>query len=258
MHLTGLDLLFWAAGLLAHLILLAVLLIRRRFKQFPIFTAFILANILRTAILYIVGHYGTKHIYFYTFWSFGVLDTMLQLAVVYEMYSLTFRPLGTWASDVQDAFRWLAVLTIAVAAGLTWLAAPHARLWVQVVVIRGNFFSSVCMSELFVGMIALSAKAGLPWKTHVARISQGLGIYSVIDVLIEAAHSYFGVIRNVQTYTTLSHVRMCAYLFCVAYWTIVLWRNAPAARRMPEHLLRQLIHLQVAVDSDLERIRVRK
>jgi hypothetical protein len=258
MHLTGLDLLFWAAGFGAHLILLSVLLIRRRFKQFPIFTAFIFANILRTIALYFVGRLGTKTAYFYAFWSLGILDTLLQVSVVYEMYALTFRPLGAWARDMRAAFKWLTMSTIAVAAGLTWLAAPHARLWIQVVVIKGTFFSSVLMSELFVGMIALSVKAGLPWKSHVARISQGLGLYSAVDVLVETGPSYFGVGRGVQIYTTLSHVRMSGYLICVSYWIVMLWREAPAAREMPVRFLGHLIQLRNAADSDLERIRVRK
>lgn len=258
MHLTGLDLLFWAAGLGAHLVLLSVLLIRRRFRVFPIFTAFILANIGRTVALFFVQLHGTKASYFYTFWSLGILDTVLQLSVVYEMYSLTFRPLGVWARDLRGAFVWLVAVSIAVAAGLTWLATPHARLWMQVAVIKGNFFSSACMSELFVGMVVLAVKAGLPWKTHVARISQGLGVYSIIDVLIEAGHSYFGVGRNTQTYTMLSHFRMSAYLVCVGYWIVMLWRNAPDSRKLPENLRGQLIHLQNIVDPDLEKIRARR
>lgn len=258
MHLTGLDLLFWAAGFGAHLTLLCVLLIRCRFRVFPVFTAFILSNIGRTVALYFVELHGSQASYFYAFWSLGILDTILQLAVVYEMYSHTFRPLGAWARDIRGALSWLVALTLAVATGLTWLAAPHARLWMQIVVIKGNFFSSVCMSELFVGMIALSVRTGLPWKTHVARISQGLGAYSIIDVLIETGHSYFGVGRNTQIYTTLSHFRMSVYLVCVAYWIVMLWRNAPEARELPESLRSQLIRLQNVVDSDLERIRVRK
>jgi hypothetical protein len=258
MHLTGLDLLFWAAGLVAHLVLLSVLLIRRRFKTFPIFTVFILSNIARTATLYFVAQHGNGTSYFYTFWSLGILDTLLQLAVVYEMYSHTFRPHGTWARDIRGTFAWIAAVAIAVAAGLTWLAAPHARLWMQVVVIKGNFFSSVALSELFVGMIALSVKAGLPWKTHVARISPGLGAYSMIDLVIDTGHSYFGVGRNTQTYTMLSHFRMSAYLVCVAYWIFMLWRNAPDPRQLPDSLHGQLIRLQNVVNSDLERIRVRK
>jgi hypothetical protein len=258
MQLTGLDLLFWAAGLGAHLILISVLWIRRRYKVFPIFTALICANVGRTVTLYLVRLLGTKASYYYTFWSFGVLDTVLQLGVVYEMYSLTFRPLGVWARDLRGAFVWLVTGSIAVAAGLTWLAAPHARLWMQVVIIKGTFFSSACMSELFVGMIVLAVKAGLPWKTHVARISQGLGVYSIIDVLIEAGHSYLGLERDSQAYTTLSQVRMTAYLLCLAYWIVMLWRSAPDPKRLPENMRGQLIRLQNMADSDLQMIRGRE
>ena len=258
MHLTGLDLLFWAAGLGAHVALLCVLLLRRSFRVFPIFTTFILANVGRTLALYLVEHYGNKAGYFYTYWSLAILDTVLQLSVVYEMYFLTFRPLGKWARDLRGSFVWLVAGSIVVAIGLTWLATPHARLWMQVVVIKGSFFSSACMSELFVGMIALSVKAGLPWKTHVARISQGLGVYSIIDVLIEAGHSYFGVNRNTQMYTTLSHFRMTAYLCCAAFWIVMLSKDAKETRKLPESLRGQLILLQGNVDLQLERVRARR
>jgi hypothetical protein len=57
MHLTGLDLLFWAVGLGEYTTLLLVLLIRRRFRTFPMFTAFILSNLARTVALYFVSVY---------------------------------------------------------------------------------------------------------------------------------------------------------------------------------------------------------
>jgi hypothetical protein len=258
MHLTGLDLLFWAAGFLAHFTLLCVLFFRRRVKMFPFFTTLIAVDLCRSFALFSISIHWIKASYFYTFWSFGFLDTTLQLFVVYEMYSHTFRPLGAWARDVRGALRWLLVLTISVAAALTWMAAPPARVWMQVIVIKGNFFSAVCMSELFVGMIALSVKAGLPWKTHVARISQGLGTYSIVDVLIEAGHNYFGVSGNEHAYTALSHFRMGTYLCCVVYWIVTLWRNAPEPKELPKSMRGQLIQLQSMMDSDMERFRVRK
>jgi hypothetical protein len=107
-------------------------------------------------------------------------------------------------------------------------------------------------------MIVLSVKSGLPWKSHVARISQGLGVYSGIDLLIETGHSYFGASRSTQVYAVLSHFRMSAYLVCVAYWIVMLWRNAPEPRKLPDSLRGQLIRLQRSVDSDLDKIRVRK
>lgn len=258
MHLSGLDLLLWATGLLAHVTLLSVLVVRQRLKAFPFFTTLIVTNIGRTVALALVEVLGSRTEYFYSYWSLGVLDTIRQLSVVYEMYSCTFRPLGIWAPDVRDAFTGLLLVTTGVATILTCLAAPHVRLWVQIAIIKSNFFSSVCLSELFVGMLALSVKTGLPWKTHVARISQGLGVYSAFDVLIETSHNYFGVGRNTQTYTSLSHFRMYAYLFCVVYWIFTLWRNAPSSKMLSKDLREQLIRLQNIVDGNAETIRVRR
>jgi hypothetical protein len=38
----------------------------------------------------------------------------------------------------------------------------------------------------------------------------------------------------------------------------MLWRNAPEPRKLPDSLRGQLIRLQRSVDSDLDKIRVRK
>lgn len=258
MQLSGVDRFLWTAGFCAHLSLLFVLLFRRRVQKFPLFSSLIAANILRTVILYCIRIYGSKSGYFYTFWSLAVLDTGLQLAVVYEMYAHTFRPLGTWASDLRLGVLRMLALTVVVASVLTWLATPRATIWMQVVVIRGNFFSSVCLTELFVGMTALSVKSGLPWETHAACIAQGLGAYSAIDVVIEIGHSYFGVGTDAHVYATLSHLRMGAYLVCVCYWMVTLWREARKPKRMPDRLLVQLLELQSIVESDLREIRARE
>jgi len=124
MRLTGLDLLFWAAGLAAHLLLLSVLLVRRRFRVFPILLRSSSRISDEQPALLFVRLYGTKTGYFYTYWSLTALDVVLQLSVVYEMYSLTFRPLGRWAHDLRGAFVWLVAVSIALAAGLTCAGNP--------------------------------------------------------------------------------------------------------------------------------------
>jgi hypothetical protein len=258
MRLTGLDLLFWTAGFFGHVALLLVLWTRRRAATFPFFTAYITANVLRTMVLYVVLHEGTKSDYYYTFWTLDIIDTILQLAVVYEMAAYTFRPLGVWARDRRSRFVWLVASSIAIATGLTWLASPPTRLWMQVVVIKGNFFSAALMSELFIGMMALSGSAKLPWRTHVAKISQGLGVYSMVDVVIEAGHGYFGLGHDNHIYVTFSHVRMAVYLACLAYWIIMLWYDEPPGRELTAAMSAQLFTLQKEVEYDLERLRSRE
>ncbi|MCU1253133.1 MAG: hypothetical protein JWQ49_6162 [Edaphobacter sp.] len=258
MHLTGLDLLFWAASFFGHVALLVVLFLRRRARTFPLFTTFICANILRTISLYLIARFGTKATYFYTYWYLAIFDVGLQLGVVYELASGIFRPVGVWTKDIRRSFVWLGCLSVAVAAALAWLASPSTRLWMQSVMIKGNLFSAALMSELFVSIIALSVTVGLPWRTHITRIAQGLGVYSIIDVLLEAAHSYFGLGRDTRVYEALSHMRIAVYLACITYWIIMLWREAPQPRELPEQMRRDLLALQERAEYSLQSLRSRR
>jgi hypothetical protein len=257
-HLTGLDLLFWAAGFIENLALLCVLWYRRRAKNFPFFTALITLNVVRTIVLYLVLRLGTKANYFYTFWSLALLDTVLGLCIVYEVASRVFRPMGGWARDVRGSFIWLVGLSVTVAFGLSWLASPPARTWAQSFVTKGYLFGAALMSELFVLMMALSISARLPWRTHVAKIAEGLGAYSLISMLIETGHSYFGVGREVPAFVFLSHVRMAAYLACVSYWILMLWPDEQPGRAMTQEMRESIFTLQRQVEYHLQQLRSRK
>jgi len=257
MHLTDLDLLFWAAGFTAHLVLLLVLFIRQRVRTFPVFTLFVTSNVARTVALFLIQRYSTRSVYFYTFWSLAVLDVAFQLGVIYEMASRIFRPGGHWAIDVRRGMLGWIIGSIAVAAGFASLPTPPAKIWEQVVMIRGNLFSAALLGELFVGMIVLSAQSGLPWRTHVARITQGLGIYSLATVAIEMARTYFGLKAGTTVYDELTRLRMAIYLACVTYWIVMLWRQASPARGMSERMRREVSSLNDAARRGAELLRPR-
>ena len=258
MRLTGVDLFFWAAGLAENVALLFVLLYRRRARHFPFFTVLITLNVVRTIVLYSVLNLGTKQAYFLSYWSLTLLDTVLELCIVYEVAALVFRPAGAWAADIRRTFFWLMVLSLGIAVGVSWLASPPAPSWMQSFVSKGNLCAEILMSELFVLMLALSVSAGLPWRTHVATIAQGLGTYSLISLLIDVGHGYFGVYRAAPMYILLSHIRMAAYLGCVTYWMFGLWAEAEPMREMPEEMRVSLLALRRWVAYDLNTLRSRK
>jgi hypothetical protein len=260
LQLTGLDLLFWALSLAGHCILLAVLCIRHRASVFPVFTSLIGFNILRTVILRIILVYFSpaahpNYYYFNAYWTLFYFDIALQLAIAYELASHVFKPLGAWAPDVRSSFIALISASIAIAGVLTWLAVPPTRTLRLAIVIRSNFFSSALVSELFVAMVALSVTLGLPWRTHVARIAQGLGVYSLFGIFTEAAHTYFGSDKNKDTYATLSHIRIALYLICLLYWIVTLAMKEPEPRKLPEELHRELRALQRRVTLMLQSLR---
>jgi len=150
---------------------------------------------------------------------------------------------------------WLLSISAVIGLALTWLAVPPTQNLRQAIAIRGNFFSSALMSELFIGITAMSVTMGLPWRTHVARIAQGLGTYSIIGIATEGLHSHFGLAQGMQAYTLLSHVRIAAYLVCVTYWIVTLAQEAPAPHGMPVQMQRQMLRLQRRVAFELTNIR---
>jgi hypothetical protein len=158
-----------------------------------------------------------------------------------------------WARDVWKSFIGIACVSAIVALPLTWLAVPSTATLARVLVVRGTFFCAVLVSELFVGMLALSATEGLPWKTHVARIAQGLGAYSIVCVVTETISNYFG--NETHVYAVLASLGNAVYVVCEGYWIVMLWQEAPAPRELPESMLTQIYALQRQVEDDLISIR---
>ena len=256
MHLTGTMFVFWAAGLTAHVLLLIVLVARHHARTFPVFTTLIPANVVNSLVLGEVALRGSKHTYFIAYFAFAALDLALQLWVTYELATYVFCPTGRWAPDVQKGFLLLVVASIAVAFALACVPTPMERTLIGRLLDRGNLFSSALQCELLVGMIAFSSTAGLPWKTHVARIAQGLGFYSLIGLITEAGHNFFP--RNTAPYETLSYLRMSVYLICASYWIVMLWLPAPSPQELPAAAQRQLFTLQRRVEFDLRKLRALK
>lgn len=244
MRLSGLDLFFWAAGLLGHALLLAVLLIRRRARNFPFFTAMIGLSVLKTVLLFLVFRLCSSANYFYTYWTVVLLEQLVQVAVLYEIAIHVFRPMGRWAADVKRGSLLLGTFSLITAAAVTWFSAPPPQLWQQAVVVKASLFDSALMCEIFLGMIVLSVTAGFPWRTHVARIALGFGVYSFADLLIEGANNLYGMGSGSGLYATLSHVRMALYLCCLGYWAVALWGEAPVAHSLSTRSLEQISGLQ--------------
>lgn len=242
MHLLeGIDYAFWLISIWLQLVLLGVLFVRGRAKSLPIFTAWIIFCAVRDIVLYFVHRYAL-HAYFNTYWALGSIDVCLQVGIFFEMAFKVFCPLGHWAIDVRRGFQIVLAGSFAVALLLTWTAHPYSRGTIAMVVHKMDFFSSALLSELFLGMLILSSWAGLPWRTHVARISQGLGTYAAMGLITQGAHTQPSS-SNPAVYFFWSHVEIFFYICCLTYWTAALWQEAEAPRELPDKIREELAHL---------------
>ncbi len=260
MRANTLDFSFWAVGLLGHVILLAVLLARGRFRKMPFFAALIASNIVETIVLLYVFRTGTKTVYSYAYWCFALLEAGLKIAVLYEVADNVYRPVGIWARDVRFQITLLACASVVAALGLAWWASPPAKTFLASFVIRGNLFIAVLLSMLFAAILATSSQVGLAWRNHVWQVALGLGVYSMITFIVEGMHSYFGVVGHEGVYKVLSQVRIAVYLCLLCYWIEMMWLDEPKRRpvtpamRASLFVLRnQLARAQTGLNSSQDR-----
>src|ERR1700722_13192001 len=99
MHYSALDKTFWAAGLTVDLALFLVMVLRGRWRRFPILAIWMALLASRTAALMIAYAHDSK--YWYTWiWTVGYgVDFPLQVGLVVEIARIVLRPTGTWIRD---------------------------------------------------------------------------------------------------------------------------------------------------------------
>jgi hypothetical protein len=196
MKLSTLDGILWAAGFLLNCILLSILLVRRRAQRFPIFFTFIGLGVTRTLTLFWLFRHSEWSLYRTTYWIFIILDTCLQIGLIGEIASKIFRRGGQWLADVKRRLTFWSIASLAGAILLTALQQTAGRGWAQNAILRGDFFPSVLICELFVVMLVLSSQAGLNWRSHEAGIAIGLAAFNLPGVSSTPSTTFVGLTRK--------------------------------------------------------------
>lgn len=191
MKLSTLASVLWAAGLIGHLLLLAVLVVRRRWRDFPVFSSFLIFESLRTLALYAASLYG-KHAYFWMYWITGFADYLFQVAIIVEIAVDVLRPTGHWVREARREFILWGVVGVFVAAMVAVLmGAPQSRgldLWDA----RVTVFTSLLTCGLFAAMATAADRLGLQRRSYVIALGQGLTLWALSGLVEDLLHVMFG------------------------------------------------------------------
>ena len=247
MSITELEQFLWAAGFAGNCAVFLTLLFKKHMQVFPVFSALIGLGILRTIWLHsILNHYGDP-LYSHTYYGLALVDAAVQLVLIYEIACKVFRRRGSWAIDIRSSLIVWAVVSVAGAAILTFLQHPDGADTFQVVSKKIGFFSVMLNAALFVGLLALSFKAGLNWRSHVAGIATGMAIYCFAGIPIELAARFGEAQAHEELVGRLSFGLQFIYLACQSYWVYSLLQPEPSPRRMSVRMEGQVDALRDAV-----------
>jgi hypothetical protein len=239
MHVSGFDGVLWVLGNIGQLLLLSVLIFRRRYKEFPVFTCLVLWAALSDPLLLVVlmtQHDAYSLTYYRTYFTFNILEYALELAVLVEIAADVLRPvrkslprgilfilLGCMAAIGFAGFFFAAHLNAST------LTHPRAFIVMD---------ASVAIMRLvtFLAIAAFSQVLGIGWKNHILQLASGLAFYAAVSLIVALAHSFLRAGPDYsRQYFALDHFRIAGYLCSLYYWCYSFARQeAPRKEFSPQ------------------------
>jgi hypothetical protein len=218
----------WMAGLVAHLLLLLILLVRGRIARYPIFTALIVFYIVRSVLPEMsFTHTLSQTAYLWLFWSFEIGDVLLRALVLGEVIWHAFR--GTQVQPVR-VVAWSAV-AVAASAALAVLAGPMQSILVWSIFAKGNVAVAILSLITLAVLIFTRPRTGLAWRSHEFAIGNGLAFYALVFLVLQGMRMWGG--GAASPHASGQHVSMLrlwmqasaavAYLLVVFYWLVAMW-----------------------------------
>jgi hypothetical protein len=251
MNLSALDLALWATGFLGNVALFTILIVRRRWREFPVFTTLIGYEAAMSAVLCVVYMHCSHAWYARIYWPYAFSDEAMQLGVVWEIARIVMRPTGTWVQDARKQFILWGAVGILFAAALPWLVTPPAANLLHRLEVRGNLFTSLVVCELIAVVTRTSKSLGLGWRNHVMALGNGWTAWAVVAILVDGLHSYFGAERF---FRELEYVRMFTYLVVLGYWMVQFWLDEPVRQPISPQLHAYILDLHRRIKNDLDRV----
>jgi hypothetical protein len=249
MNLSALDFVLWAASFLGNAALFSILIYRRRWMEFPVFTALNGFEAVGPATLYLIYSSGYHLWYPRAYWTYALLDFALQLGVIWEIARIVMRPTGTWVRDAKKQFIFWGAAGILIAAALPFLITPPAASLLHRLEVRGNLFTSLVICELIALVTRTSKSLGLGWRNHVMALGNGWTVWAVAAILVDGLHSYFGAELY---FRPLEHARMIVYLAVLSYWMVQFWLEEPARQPISPELRAYIEALHQRIKNDLD------
>jgi hypothetical protein len=215
--------LIWAMGVLGDLLILVALFARGRFSRFPWFTllcAFHFLKAVSLISLQLSGHAISDR----TAVIIDLTDVLLQCAVLAELAWIALLPMAR----LRRLLLALLLVTSGVLIVLRFSPPAYHSLREDLVLMHSLIY--VLRLEWVIVLVLLLRYLGLSWRSPVAALAFGLGVFSAHQL---AADGYFATGRALSDFAFSSFSRIPVYLLVLSWWLIALWFPESPPRGAP-------------------------
>ena len=204
----------WGLSFVVQIVTLIFLTRRKLMRQFPVFYGYTVFHVIRGAAEIIAWNISYTA-YFYVWWTFELVDSLLTLAVIQEIFAVTFEPYEELKQWGGRFFMILAIVLCFVAV-LTATNSPNPDYTprVQMLLTLQRSVSFVEVGLLFF-LFVLCRLFGMTWRHYTFGIASGFVVMSSIYTAANAVRMHYG--NAVDAWTGLSE--SAGFALAVFVWT---------------------------------------
>ncbi len=225
------------------------MIFKGRWRYFPALFFFVLLDLASSFALYLIDPSGLSSAYIDAYFIFDIASFALQLFILYEIGKSVLKPAGVWEKEAVKPLLLIASIGAIVALLATFLLQAPSVHTSQLLQLRADVFTGLLTCEAVIAMMLAASHVGLPWRSHVMAVGQGLMIWSLVIAAVDGIAVYLG--PHNPYYSALYYVRSINYLVVVGYWTVSLWYEEPARKPISPALRKYIVALHERVQYDL-------
>jgi hypothetical protein len=170
----------WILGIGLQASLALVLIGKKIWQKYPVFSAYVFFNLFGATLTYAV--FRSRSLYFYTFWMCEAVGIVLGLGVVREIFTNVFSPHPALRKLATLIFRVAVVLLVVLACGVIYAQSGNAR-----GISNGVLLAAEAARVVEVGLtmfLFLSSSAfGLHWRQNIFGMALGLGMLGAVELV---------------------------------------------------------------------------
>lgn len=214
----SLDNVLWIAAILAEASIVGLLLYRRVWRSFPVFSAYLAWVLLSdTGNILIRRHWESHYLGAYVIET--AVDAALEFGILVELTWSVLKPIRR---SLSPKFLLIVVIAILVLGAMIWPFTGvelHRQLSMEWhVMIRMQQTTAFLRILLFLLIAGCSQLLSIGWRDRELQIATGLGIYSIVSVAVESLQAHYPLQRS--QFMQLNQFAAIAYLGSLVYWAV--------------------------------------
>jgi hypothetical protein len=215
MALRGFIYAAWIAGTGLQLVLAVVLVSKRMWRQFPIFTTYSLICFLQSVVGF--GIRGFPKLYVYVYCPFEIVSSLLGLGVIYEVFTKLLSAYPALREVAFRAFQWTVVALISVSMAVVYFHAPvEGSRFVSLYVVLEQA-TRIAEVGLLLFLFSFSRVFGLHWRQSIFGIALGLGFFATVELMGITLRAVLGITATPMFNAARAVSFTCSLLIWIGY-----------------------------------------